>query len=99
MPVWMVKQLCPSSEYHLWKSYFAIKWQENDKIGYEFALLRDLVASLVDGKSEVEKHMLTNRFTEPDKDWEDLTTEEQEEAMRKMRSTASTMFGRKKANG
>ena len=83
MPVWMVKQLCPATEYRLWKSYFNVKWQENNELNYEFAMTREAIYLAFAGKSpEFNELMLSGRLKEPEKLFSEMTEDEQAEAVK-----------------
>jgi hypothetical protein len=90
----MVKQVCPSSEYSLWKAYFACRWTENDRLAYEFGLLRAQIAGILNDKPvKLEDHMFTSMIPKEEICWEDLTEEEQAQAKEAMKANVSKMFG------
>ena len=80
VPLWYAKQVNSSSDYTLWKLYFASKWKDSNKLAYEFALTRSVIklASMNEfSPKSIEQELLSNRFTNDDIPYEWLDEEDQ----------------------
>jgi hypothetical protein len=85
-PVWFCKLICPSFEFTQWKTWFALKWKRCDIASYEAALTRMYIAQSAGNKHTLEDCMLSKVIREPAKDWDWMTDEEREDAIRRSKA-------------
>ena len=85
-PVWICKLICPSKEFSQWKLWFALKWKQCDRESYEHALTRQFISGISGKQKTIEKCMLQKLLREPPKPWNQMTEDEQREAIEKSKA-------------
>lgn len=85
------KEVISSSELAIWKAHFNKEWEIHDRLSYEFGLLRQTMYETTCEKvPPLEECMAWNKIKEAPKNWDQMSWDEQDEALRACKQRGAT---------